>query len=301
MKVLCVCLSATIQRTLCFDSFFVEQVNRTQHWREDASGKALNTARVLNQLEPGIATALCPVGTENSERFMNLVVSDANLSVHPFYVAGNTRECWTVLDAKRQTTTELVADEIDKHHLAGAEAELELLSCVKEYMQTCDVLLFAGSRPAKWSVNLCARICTIAMQAGKLVVADFRGVELQETLKICTPHIIKINEDEFCQTFGGLLLSEEELTKAIQQKSKELSAIVIVTRGKKDVIAADSGTLHRYPVETVDIVNTTACGDSFSAGLIYEYLSHKNIDAAIKKGIWCASRNAEHVVPGAID
>ena len=135
MKILCVCLSATIQRTIQFYSFEIDNVNRSKNWREDASGKALNAARVLNQLEPGCSTALCPVGNTNAEHFLVLASRDNDLYVHPVYIEGNTRECWTLLDSKNQTTTEVISDEGgDLQHIAGAEAELDLIENIREYI-----------------------------------------------------------------------------------------------------------------------------------------------------------------------
>lgn len=302
MKILCVCLSATIQRTVCFDSFAVESINRSQIWREDASGKALNAARVLNQLEPGSSVALCPVGNANAERFMVLASNDSDLYVTPIYIEGNTRECWTLLDKSKGATTELIADEIENPlHIAGAEAELKLIEFVRKYMTSYDALLFAGSRPVAWSANICARICEVAHKAGKLILADFRGDDLLGTLKVCTPQIIKINEEEFCQTFGNLLLSEEELVSAVSKKSAELKNIIIVTRGQKDTIASENGKNYRCPVEKVNAVNTTGCGDTFAAGFLHDYLLNKNLESAIKAGNHCAALNAQTVVPGSIN
>ena len=61
----------------------------------------------------------------------------------------------------------------------------------------------------------------------------------------------------------------------------------------------ESGLL-RLPVASVKALNTTACGDSFNAGFIYEYLKSKNFEQALKKGTWCAARNAESEAPGSI-
>ncbi len=301
MNILCVCLSSTIQRTLCFDSFALGDVNRTKIWREDASGKALNASRVLNQLESGSSIALCPVGNKNSDHFMDLVSHDDALHVHPIYIEGKTRTCWTLLDDSHASTTEVIADEpVDPYHLAGAEAEIELLEAVKEYMQIGDALLFAGSRPAQWSANICARICEVALKAGKIVLADFWGKDLLTTLQTCTPQIIKINNEEYCATFAQKSLSEEELIASVTQKSKELHNIIIVTRGTEDTIAADDGTLFRQPIEKLHPVNTTACGDSFAAGFLNEYLKAKEFSVALKAAAWCAARNAQSIVPGAI-
>ncbi len=301
MKILCVCLSATIQRTILFDSFAPNSVNRSKNWREDASGKALNSARVLNQLERGCSVALCPVGNSNAERFMLLASNDSDLYVTPIYVEGNTRECWTLLDKNNGTTTELVADESqDIAHIVGAEAELKLLEFVRKYMTSFDALLLAGSRPLSWSANICSRICEVAKKAGKMILSDFRGEDLLVTLKNCTPDIIKINEEEFCQTFGGLLLSEEELESAISKKSEELGNIIVVTRGTKDTLASEKGKNFRCPVEKVKAVNTTACGDSFSAGFLHDYITNKNIESALQAGTHAAALNAQTVVPGSI-
>lgn len=304
MHILCISLSATIQRTLSFDSFSLNAVNRTQCWREDASGKALNAARVLNQIEPGCSLVVCPVGNDNANQFMKIASQDSDLYIEPLYIAGSTRECWTVLDGKHATTTEIVSDEpTDAHHLAGAEAELELLETVRDYIAVFDAILFAGSRPAHWSVNLCARICKLAADAGKTILADFRGEELLRTLKVCTPHIIKINEEEFCQTFSnGLLLSTEELTNAIIAKSTELKNTIVVTRGEKETIAAQNGTVFRCPAEKItNLVNTTACGDAFAAGFLHEYLHSGSMESALQAGTHCATLNAQSLVPGSIN
>ena len=301
MKTLCVCLSATIQRTLCFNDFSTGAVNRTNIWREDASGKAVNASRVLNQLEPGSSLVLCPVGNKNADHFMDLVSRDDALQVHPVYINGKTRSCWTLLDDTHASTTEVIADEaVDAYHLAGAEAEIEVLEAVKEYMQTCAALLFAGSRPAQWSANICARICESAAKAGKIILADFWGKDLLATLQICTPDIIKINDEEYCATFAQKSLSEEELIASITQKSAELHNIIIVTRGTGDTLAAQKGSFFRQPIEKLHPVNTTACGDSFAAGFLSEYLNGRDFSSALKNAAWCAARNAQSIVPGSI-
>lgn len=50
MKILCVCLNPAIQRTIVFDDFLINNVNRAKKFREDASGKGVNSCRVLNQI-----------------------------------------------------------------------------------------------------------------------------------------------------------------------------------------------------------------------------------------------------------
>ena len=57
MKILCICLSTTIQRTLQFNNFVKDSVNRSESFVENASGKALNTARILRKSKATMTAA----------------------------------------------------------------------------------------------------------------------------------------------------------------------------------------------------------------------------------------------------
>lgn len=152
-----------------------------------------------------------------------------------------------------------------------------------------------------------------------------------------TPDIIKINEAEFRETFmctqdtdktgktdapagnnsekaqpaaaagsekaAGCAASTDDagdLAAAICEKSRELGNILVVTRGADSTLAADRGTLYECASEKVHAVNTIGCGDSFNAGFLYEYMTSGNVEMALKKGTWCAARNAGQLSPGTI-
>ena len=298
-KIVCICLSATIQKTVIFNSLHLEDVNRSKSYIKDASGKAVNSARVLNQLEPGCATVICPLGKENSSTFLSLAQKDS-LRIIGIQTPGLTRECLTLLDTTNHTTTEIVISEA-KLEDDYSEAEEMLLYSIRNEIQNADAVLLAGSRPEWWSKGLCAVIAKISEDAGKPFLADYCGTELTRTLEICTPSIIKINEQEFVSTFGlSSYPSEKELKDIITLKSRELNNTIIVTRGNKPTFAANSGAFTDFPVEKVHPVNTTACGDSFSAGYLYEFLETGDFETALAKGTWCAARNAENLRPGAV-
>lgn len=189
-------------------------------------------------------------------------------------------------------------------------------------------LLFAGSRPAFWPQDVITQIALAAKKAGALFMADFRGNDLLSLFDASakpalTPDIIKINEAEFCETFMCTYGSEKDaasaatsfekaagcaastgdagsLAAAICEKSRELGNIIVVTRGADSTLAADRGTLYECVSEKVRAVNTIGCGDSFNAGFLYEYMTSGNVEMALKKGTWCAARNAGRLSPGTI-
>jgi len=298
----CICFSATLQRTISFDSVELEHVNRSRKYRLDASGKAVNSARVLEQLEHDCVTTFCPLGKNNLKEFVALAEDD-NLNLCYTVIPGNTRECWTLLDTTKGTTTELVVGE--PVFKTGPEfentQEFALKATIPVSIDEADAILLAGSRPAIWNESVYPEIAKYSVDNGKIFLADYIGEDLINTLKVCTPTIIKINDEEFCKTFNLLYPSDEEILKnAIIEKSKELGNIIVVTRGIKSTYGAKKGEFCECPTESVKAVNTTACGDSFNAGFLYEYTNSGNFEAALKKGTWCAARNAERECPGSV-
>lgn len=302
-KFLCICLSSTIQRTITFENLTLTKVNRSQKYRQDASGKAVNSARVLNQLEKGCVTIICPLGKENQELFNSLAQND-ELEILSAQIPGYTRECWTLLDKANSTTTELVVSEpnpTEDQQKEIQKAEIKLLKLISDKLPEVDAVLLAGSRPVFWSEDLYSAICGIVKDHGKLILADFIGKDLTETLKTAVPDIVKINDEEFCKTFDlKFPLSDDELKNQLLAKSSEYKNIFVITRGKDSTIAAAEGKIFECESENVQPVNTTACGDSFNSGFLFEYVNSLDIQNALKKGTWCAARNAELEVPGGI-
>ena len=309
MKILCICLSSTLQRTITFDSLKLKHVNRSKHYRLDASGKAVNSTRVLEQLEPGCSTVVCPLGEKNLSAFTEAAERD-KLNILYATIPGQTRECWTLLDRTAGTTTELVVGEPllegTDELKAVAAAEIKILKIINDMLPQVDAVLLAGSRPKIWSDDLYATISGMTRDAGKIFLADYIGQDMTKTLAASVPDIIKINEEEFRATFPEM--ADQTLQKAITEKSRGLDNIIIVTRGTESTYAADRGQFSECPSEKVIALNTTACGDSFNAGFLYEYLKNRDqsgtaaekLAAALQKGTWCAARNAELEAPGAI-
>ncbi len=298
-RTVCICLSATIQKTIQFKNLHLESVNRSENYIKDASGKAINSARVLNQLEPDSATAVCPLGKQNAHEFAELAKKDG-INLAAVKIPGFTRECLTLLDTEKHSTTELVVSE-PKLQDDFSAAEEELLFLANKEIEQAQAVILAGSRPEIWSTELYPLIAKIAKSAGKIFLADYCGKDLTETLEICAPDIIKINEEEFSKTFRlPAFYNETGLKEFISLKSKELNNIIIVTRGTKPTFAAQKGILTEFPAEKIVPVNTTACGDSFNAGFIHEYLKTNDFQSALAKGTWCAARNAENLRPGSI-
>lgn len=311
-KFLCICLSSTIQRSITFDKLALTKVNRSKKYRIDASGKAVNSARVLKQMGNSEVKVICPLGKENASLFIDLLKND-QVDLSYVEIPGYTRECWTLMDFSELTTTELVVSEPAENLMEGAslskeqaaEKEAEFLALVKKEIPEYDAVLLAGSRPSLWSDKVYPEIAAMAKAAGKVFLADFWAEDLVATVKSAAPAIIKINDEEFCKTFKVTAEKnesvEQALKSAIIEISRILGNIIIVTRGTKTTLAAHNGKFYSCPCKKVTPVNTTACGDSFNSGFLWEYLNSGDVGAALEKGTWAAAANAERECPGAVN
>ncbi len=293
-KILCLCFSATYQRSVLFDSFTPGEVNRSRAYSLYASGKAVNSARVLAQLEKNCAITVCPLGKENDQEFIELAQKDG-LNLEYVSVPGKIRECWTLMDSSKGTTTELVVGEAPAACETTEPYDIKMLRLITEKLNECDAMILAGSRQGIWPEGFYADICGIALDKGKLVLADFVGRDLLDAVKRAVPSIIKINEREFEQTFAQAATKDN-----LCSKSRKLNNIIVVTRGEQSTLAAERGSFYECPSLKVNAINPIACGDTFNAGFIYEYLAGGNIEKALEKGNWCAAQNAMNEAPGSI-
>lgn len=296
MKILCVCLSPSIQRTLVFDSFAPARVNRTKNFIQNAGGKAINTARVIEQLVPDSALCIFPLAKQNSGEFLSLLKKDG-IRTKTVSVPGATRTCWTAL-SKNGETTEIIAEEpVLQAPEVFKTREKQLLKLIKKEAKKVDALILSGSAPLCWNQDIYSKIAKEAADNGLVTVLDFKGPALLgclDELKNRTNSIfVKINMDEFTETFSQCLLAP------VAKRFPNIT--FIVTDGKLPTHAANSKLEEKtFESKEIKAVNTTACGDSFNAGFIVEFLKSHNLETAVHEGIRCASLNAQTIVPGSL-
>ncbi len=299
--VLAVGLSPGIQKTILFPDITAGGVNRSRSYRLDASGKAVNAARVLLQLGGNLIQCLCPLGRDNGELFMSLARLDG-LEVTPVWTGGNVRYCYTLIEENSGTITELVVGEpvvpSESPPVEIFRAELDAR------LRHTDFLVIAGSIPAPWPAGIYSSLITGARSAGIPVLADFQGAELRRCLDSTVPDIIKINAQEFLATFTGIdpteIIHDDELGDLVASTSRSHGCTLIVTRGLEPTVCATPGSVGFYPVTPVKAVNTIGCGDAFNAGFIHALLAGGILEQAVEEGHRCASANARSIRPGSI-
>lgn len=128
-------------------------------------------------------------------------------------------------------------------------------------------------------------VAKIAKELGKIVVLDPAPArcDLPEEL-FSNIDIMKPNETEL-QTLSGIKLNnEDDILKAAQVLLSKGVKNVIVTLGANGSLLVNENGYKKFDALKVEVVDTTAAGDSFTAGLVNSIVLGKSLEESIKYG-----------------
>ena len=308
MSFLTVCLNPTIQKILRFSSIVPGAVNRTGVHRLDVSGKGINVTRVLTQL--GKKTLhLTQLGGVMRPLFLSLCEHDG-LSVEWVESGSEIRFCYTVLTENDGAVTELV--ETSEAVSAGTEQRLleKYDSILCDTSPDLKCLIISGTKAAGFSDTAIPCMTRKAKERGLRVILDIKGKDLVESLQY-EPDVVKPNLLEFAETFAPDLVGDndqiteddaakERIKSAILDTAQKYNCRVILTNGSRKILAADRNKFFEAEFEAVKAVNSTGCGDAFTAGLAAALEDGANFYEAIGEGARCGAKNAALIRPGVI-
>ncbi|MFP4162862.1 MAG: 1-phosphofructokinase family hexose kinase [Chitinispirillaceae bacterium] len=299
---LTVCLNPTLQKTLLFDEFRENQVNRCAQLFMDASGKGVNVSRILDQLNQKVHH-ITQLGGKERELFCDLVhKSEIPLS----YVESESqvRYCSTLLNRKKGTTTEIIEPTLP----VGNGTEEKFINLFRSLLPKAHTLIISGTKAPGFSDDLYPQLVREAKGAELTVILDLKGKDLINSLPLC-PDFIKPNLSEFAATFFSQetvwenQTSEEHLKRACRKMEELFSRFntkSIITRGSEGCLFHDGEKISSVEAEVIEPVNTIGCGDAFTAGFASDWHAKKDIKEAVKTAMKTALLNALTVRPGTL-
>jgi len=318
MAFLTVCLNPTLQKTLRFSSIYPGTVNRTGDHRLDASGKGINVTRVLTQLGKK-AVHLTQLGGDMRPLFLSLCEQDG-CSVQWAESGSQIRFCYTLLSdgdgalPGGSTVTELVEESEPVH--AGTEDRLmEKFDELLAHNTDLNWLIISGTKAAGFSDALIPAMTQKAKEKGLKVILDIKGKDLTGSLKY-QPDIVKPNLFEFAADFAPELIKNNELITIDDSANERIKSVVmdmaqkhkcrvILTNGSRKIFAASANEFFKVEIQPVKAINSTGCGDAFTAGLaaaLEPLVPGERADfrEAISEGCRCGALNAALVRPGVV-
>jgi len=305
MSFLTVCLNPTLQKTLRFSSIFPGTVNRTGVHRLDASGKGINVTRVLTQRGKKVIH-LTQLGGGLRPLFLSLCEQDG-LSVQWVESESQIRFCYTLLTDTDGAITELI-EESEPVHAGTEERLLEKFDDILARAPDLHWVIISGTKATGFSDTVIPAMTRKAKEKGLKIILDIKGKDLIESLKY-QPDIVKPNLFEFAADFAPELIKNNELIttddtakerikSAVGDMARKNNCRVILTNGSRKIIAADTDKFFEIEVQPVKAVNSTGCGDAFTAGLAAALEDGAGFREAISEGCKCGALNAALVRPG---
>jgi fructose-1-phosphate kinase PfkB-like protein len=163
-------------------------------------------------------------------------------------------------------------------------------------------LIISGTKAAGFSNTVIPCMTRKAKEEGLRVILDVKGKDLIESLQY-EPDVVKPNLLEFAETFALDLAedNEDKIKAAMRDTAQKFNCRVILTNGSRKILAADRDKFFEIEFEPVKAVNSTGCGDAFTAGLAAALEDGANFYEAIGEGVRCGAKNAALIRPGVID
>jgi len=293
-----ICLNPVIQKTVVLSQLTENQVNRSNEYYTDASGKGVNVSRVLTQLGEQVVH-LTQLGGRFRDYFLSLTDSD-KLTIEWGESFSEIRSCYTLLNKAHKSSTEIVEEAQPVEAGTGAR----IMELFKTLLPNFDALIISGTKAAGFSDRIFPEMVQLAKARSKIVVLDYRGRDLLNSLRY-RPDIIKPNFLEFVTTFfPGNAETETRMLNLVRDKMLELyqefQIITILTRGSHEILYVDAGKVKSVYPPKITPVNTIGCGDAFTAGFTAHWIRDRELEPAIQHGMECARKNALLLRPGVV-
>lgn len=163
----------------------------------------------------------------------------------------------------------------------GANGSLtkELIDQNIAYIDDCDYIIMQLEIP----VEIVSYVKQLAQERGKKIILDpapaVSGLDDSFWNGIS---ILKPNEIELGILTGKSLETDADIEEAARRLVEKGVETVIVTLGEKGCLIVDREKISRFPVKKVEIVDTTAAGDSFLAALVVAMSEGKTLEESVK-------------------
>ena len=300
--VLVVSLNPTVQKTLVVDNFELGGVNRSREYLFTVGGKGANASRVLRQLGHN-PVYLTQAGGQLRPFFLSQMKQDG---VRTEWVESNSeiRFCCTIIRKEPYSATEIVENGTPVDGGTDGRVRERFTGLLPE----CSALIIAGSKTPGFSPDIYFDMMKEAHGAGKTVVIDAAGKELQQALEY-SPDVIKINMYEFITAFmPEVELPSQDVAESLYDTAAERAAAIyadtgskfVLSNGSRDTLVIDGTQVSRISPERVKAVNPIGSGDAFTGGLTAGLIEKLSLHDSAAKGMDCAKRNLELLKTGTI-
>jgi len=257
----------THKKILVIGSLNMDQVTRVNHTprvgetvmgdglHQNPGGKGANQAVAMGKLGADV-TMIGMVGSDASgtELKMNLSKMGVIDAVKVTDLA-TTGTAWIMVNADADNSIVVIE---------GANGSLKPEHVVPSWFDDIDIVVLQLEIP----YETVSKSLQIAKSLGKLTVLNPAPAKELDYDTLSNVDILVVNETEFERVSGVHYTGLESLFTGYKKLGvKQL----VLTLGKDGVIYYDGEMITQVPAKVVKAVDTTAAGDSFIGGMVYDY------------------------------
>jgi 1-phosphofructokinase len=293
--IVCVALNPSIDRTIQVHHLDLGQHARGRLVCRHPAGKAVNVARVLQQLgQPCVLTGF--VGEADRQMFERSF-DPAIVRAQFVGVDRPTRECITLADAARGLETH-IRDEGSEIPEGDQERLLrQLLALAGPGVW----LVFSGSLPPGFAVERFRGLLVAVTERGAEVMLDSSGAAL-EVVRRVPLRLIKPNREELAALAGREVRTETEIVEAALAVRGAADALLVSAGAGGCYLVEGSGALHGYMAALPrPVTNTVGCGDALLAGFLAARRRGLAAAECLRLAVATATSACFQVHAGAID
>lgn len=230
--------------------------------RLTAAGTAAGTAVDLAKLGAQV-TSVGAIGDDPTGRFLRLLLDDHGVATGGLAVKRGERTATTILPIRPN-------GERPTLHLSGAGAMLTRDDVDWDAVAEADALHVGGPDSlGPFTAEVVPELLAFAREHGTTTSVDLLRTripaDLIDQLATCWPLV-----DHFTPNDDQLraLTGESDLLEGARRMRDAGVGTVIVTRGGEGALIVADGLVEQVDAIPCDVVDTTGCGDAFTAGLI---------------------------------
>lgn len=288
-RLVAVAPNASIDKTVAVDRLEPGAIHRPEVLSVVAGGKSVNVCRAATAL--GLTATVVTILAGHAGSWVEEGLAGSGVAARVIRVAGETRQCLSILDRSTGRLTELyeAGPRIDEQGWDALEAALRDELAVDP---EGTAVAMSGSLPGGAPQDGYRRLLAIATASGARTVVDVGGRALTLALG-ARPWLAKVNDSEAAEATGLAAGGETEALAAARALRTAGAGIAFVSRGVRGAVVVDeTGAAWRVGPPPELGLYSVGSGDSLLAGFVAAIAEGYPTAEAARRGSAAAAANA---------
>jgi len=253
-------LNPSLDEYIMVNGLVVEESNRWHHRHRYAGGKGIDVARAVHEMH-GITTAYGFIGG-TAGRVVEILLDEEGVLFSFTPIKNETRTNFIITDTKTHQQTRLGAP---GPHVSRREMG-RFFTKLSKIRPSPNMMVSSGSVPPGIQDSIYYDIITECRGYRVKTILDSADKWLAEGIK-AKPYLIKPNVLEAEVLLGRELPTEEAIIEAAGDLVDYGVEIVVISRGKEGIVAANKGSIIKVVPPLVKVRSAVGAGDCAVAGL----------------------------------